>query len=89
MSRPYPIHEAKAKLSEILRRVKKGRSVTISERGRAVARVVPVAEQGGLHIRLQRLEQEGVIVQAGRSRGGLRPLAQRPGAVRRFLASRG
>jgi prevent-host-death family protein len=42
MARPYPVHEAKAKLSEILRRVKEGRTVTISERGREVARVVPI-----------------------------------------------
>lgn len=88
MSRPYPIHEAKAKLSQLLRRVKKGRSVTISERGRDVARLVPVEERGGLHARLQRLAQEGVIVQARRSKVGLRTLARRPGAVRRFLASR-
>jgi len=88
VSRPYPVHEAKAKLSEILRRVKKGRSVTISERGREIARIVPIGEQDGLHARLQRLEHEGLIVLARRSPEGLRPLARRPGAVRRFLASR-
>ena len=37
----YSIYEAKAKLSEIIRHVKRRRSVTITERGREVARVVP------------------------------------------------
>ena len=88
MSRPYPVHEAKARLSEILRRVKRGRSVTISERGREIARVVPVEQHDDLHSRLERLEREGLIVRAREPLEGLRPLARRPGAVCRFLASR-
>ncbi|HEX5052419.1 MAG TPA: type II toxin-antitoxin system prevent-host-death family antitoxin, partial [Planctomycetota bacterium] len=37
----YSIYEAKAKLSEILRVVRKGRRITITDRGREVARIVP------------------------------------------------
>jgi prevent-host-death family protein len=42
MPRVYPVREAQAKLSEILREVKRGRSVVIADRGREVARLVPI-----------------------------------------------
>ena len=89
MARPYPVHEAKAKLSEILRRVKRGRSVLISERGREIAQVVPVARATNLAARLAELERDGLI---RRSRGSIRtiaPFGRRRGALARFLESRG
>jgi prevent-host-death family protein len=89
MARSYPVHEAKAKLSEILRRVKRGRSVTISERGRGIAQVVPVTRGRDLAARLDDLERDGLI---RRGRGGIKtivPLARRRGGLARFLASRG
>lgn len=36
------VREAKAKLSELLRKVKSGGTVEITERGRTVARIIPV-----------------------------------------------
>jgi len=89
VSRPYPVHEAKAKLSAILRRVKRGRSVTISERGRIVARVVPIERARDLPARLQQMETDGVLVRRPRRPGAIRPLARRRGGLRRFLESRG
>jgi prevent-host-death family protein len=88
MVRPYPVHEAKAKLSEILRRVKQGRSVTISERGRAIARVVPIERPRDLPSRLRSMESDGVVLRRSGRRADIRPLARRPGALRRFLRSR-
>jgi len=88
MARSYPVHEAKAKLSEILRRVKQGRSVTISERGREIARVVPVERPADLPSRLRQLEREGVILRRSGSAASIRLVARRPGALRRFLGSR-
>ena len=88
MSRPYPVHEAKAKLSQLLRRVKRGRSVTISERGTEVARIVPVQAPRDLSSRLERLEREGVVLPAAGSLDAVRPVVRRPGALRRFLDSR-
>lgn len=87
MSRPYPVHEAKAKLSEILRRVKAGRSVTISERGKEIARVVPIEVPLDLSARLAQLEREGVIVSRSPRPHTIRSV-RRPGGLRRFLASR-
>jgi prevent-host-death family protein len=88
MARPYPVHEAKAKLSEILRRVKQGRSVTISERGREVARVVPIDPPQSLAARLDALEYDGVVVPGNGSSSRIRPIVHKRGALRRFLQSR-
>jgi prevent-host-death family protein len=88
VTRPYPVHEAKAKLSEILRRVKQGRSVTISERGREIARVVPIESPRSLEPRLRAFEHDGVLVVGAGSTEIIRPLARKRGALRRFLQSR-
>lgn len=87
MARPYPVHEAKAKLSEILGRVKQGRSVTITERGREIARVVPIQPAVDLPSRLEELARDGALVRRTAA-GRIRPLARRPGALRRFLRAR-
>jgi prevent-host-death family protein len=89
MARPYPVHEAKAKLSEILRRVKQGRSVSISERGREIAQVVPVARATDLAARLAELERDGLIRRSRGSVKAIAPLARRRGALARFFESRG
>jgi prevent-host-death family protein len=89
MARPYPVHEAKAKLSEILRRVKRGRSVSISERGREIAQVVPVARATDLATRLAELERDGLIRRTNVSVKSIVPLGRRRGALARFLRSRG
>jgi prevent-host-death family protein len=88
MARAYPVHEAKAKLSELLRRVKRGRTVTISEHGREIARVSPIQATPDLQSRLARLEREGVVVPAAGSVAGVRPLLRKRGALRRFLSAR-
>ena len=88
MSRIYAVHEAKAKLSEILRTVNAGRSVTISDRGRPVARVVPLVPAEDLDGRIAELEKAGAILRRARSRKPVGLIARRPGALRRFLAAR-
>lgn len=64
MKLSYSIYETKSKLSEILRLVKKGKRITITDRGRDVARVVPLAEEEGVENRLADLIAAGVIVPA-------------------------
>jgi prevent-host-death family protein len=88
MSRAYPVHEAKAKLSEILRKVQGGRGVVISDRGREVARVVPIEPPKALGQRLARLEEEGALLRRDGSVSLIKPIVRRRGALRRFLASR-
>jgi len=89
MARTYPVHMAKAKLSEILRQVKQGRSVTISERGTEIARVIPVETPHDLLTRLEQLRSDGVILPPREGLGTIRPVARRRGALRRFIESRG
>ena len=57
------ISETKAKLSALLDLVRAGETVTITDRGRPVARLVPAAgsDEGDDEPRLQRLERAGLI----------------------------
>jgi len=56
------ISETKAKLSALLDRVKAGEEVTITDRGVAVARIVPLPTSDvDWDERLDRLERQGVI----------------------------
>ena len=57
------ISETKAKLSALLDLVRAGETVTITDRGRPVARLIPAAgsDAGDDEARLQRLERAGLI----------------------------
>ena|SRR5919197_77276 len=60
--RTASISEAKARLSALLDLVRAGESVTITDRGRAVARLVPAAGDAvDGEGRLQRLERRGLV----------------------------
>ena len=88
MATVYSAYEAKAKLAEILRRVRAGGTVTITYHGTPVAEVRGIAQPpASLADRIESLGEAGRIV---RRRGvvKLRPIARRPGALARFLAER-
>ena len=89
MARVYSTYKAKAKLSEILRKVRAGQRVGISYRGKLVAEVAPIEPaRETLAQRVKRLGARGVIVPA-RSPGKPFPrIARQPGALKRFLATR-
>ena len=55
------ISETKAKLSALLDLVGAGETVTITDRGRPVAQIVPAAETGDVEGRIARLERAGLI----------------------------
>ena len=55
------ISETKAKLSALLDLVSAGETVTITDRGKPVARIVPAAETDDVEGRLARLERAGLI----------------------------
>lgn len=85
----YSTYEAKAKFSEILRKVRAGRRVRISYRGEEVAEISPLERtERSLEGSLKRLEEAGLIGSASLPGGSLRPIAKRPGALARFLESR-
>jgi prevent-host-death family protein len=89
MSDVYSTYEAKARFSEILRKVRAGRRVRISYRGEEVAEIAPIEPAvRSLQASLKRLEEAGLIGPPSRPAGLLRPIAKRPGALARFLESR-
>lgn len=89
MAGSYSTYEAKARFSEILRKVRAGQRIVISHRGHDVAEITRVG--GGrtnIAARLAEFEDRGIVT-TGRGRSGRpRPLARRPGALRRFLGAR-
>lgn len=89
MAATFSTYEAKAKFSEVLRRVRDGETVRITYRGAPVAEVRPLSgKPESAAQRLARLEREGQVLPP-RGGGQFAPIARRPGALARFLAGRG
>ena len=90
MTLTYSIAEARARFSEIVRRVRQGRTVTVTYRGEPVAEIRPVerGRERTLEERLEELRRAGCLVPAANPRQPFRPVARRPGALARFLAER-
>ena len=86
----YSIAEARERFSEVIRRVREGRTVTVTHRGEPVAEIRPVerGRDGTLEDRLEELRRTGCLVPAANPKQLLRPVARRPGALARFLAER-
>ncbi|MGQ0550366.1 MAG: type II toxin-antitoxin system Phd/YefM family antitoxin [Armatimonadota bacterium] len=85
----YSTYEAKAKFSEVIRRVRAGQRVLIAYRGRNVAEIRPIqARADSLEKSLVRLEDEGVLGPAPKPIDRPRRLVKKPGALKRFLESR-
>jgi prevent-host-death family protein len=82
----YSVYEAKARLSEALRNVKRRRRVFITERGVPVAEIIPCADDRpeALSDRILRLTKLGMIV-SRKEPFHAGPVSVRPGAVARFL----
>ena len=90
MSLEYSTYDAKARFSEILRKVREGKVVTISYHGRLIAEVQPIGQAGeGIEEHLRRLQDRGAIVRSEASRRKSRPLVRKRGALSRFLRERG
>jgi prevent-host-death family protein len=68
------VREFKNRLSEHLRRLENGETITVTRRGRPVAIVMPVEPQGDrLTARLRELVARGVIQWSGGKPKGLNP----------------
>lgn len=89
MAQTYSTYEAKAKFSEVMRKVRAGQRIVIAYRGEKIAEIRPIeGAKAGLEKSLGRLEDEGVLSRGRKPSGDLRPLAKKPGALARFLGSR-
>jgi len=85
----YSTYEAKAKFSEVIRKVRAGQTVRIAYHGEEIAEVRPLyGVRASLSKRVTRLEEQGVLGRPGKPGGAVRPLVRKPGALRRFLESR-
>jgi prevent-host-death family protein len=89
MSKEYSTYDAKARFSEILKRVREGQTVRITYHGKPVAEIRPLAaETESLAERLRSLEDRGAIQGGSPNRRFWKSLARRPGALKRFLEDR-
>ena len=88
MPQIYSTYEAKAKFSEILRRVRAGKTIRVSHRGVEVAEIRPIRHKAGVESRLQDLEDRGALVRSDSQPLKLKPIVRKPGALQRFLAER-
>ena len=68
------IRELKAKLSECVREVRQGQTIVVTERGRAVARLIPDATS--VRDRLAALKSSGGIQWSGRRLIRTKPVAR-------------
>jgi prevent-host-death family protein len=89
MADTYSLYDAKARLSEIVRRVREGATITITYHGKPVAEVRPLKPKARtLEEHLRYLEETGQLIPARRPFAPLKPIARRPGALKRFLKDR-
>jgi len=85
----YSTYEAKAKLSEILRQVRSGKTIRISHRGVPVAEVRPIDQKPtNWEDRLRQLTDQGVLQRGEAVKAKLSPLTKKSGALERFLKDR-
>lgn len=88
MSKVYTAVEAREKWRELLEEVGHGEVVTITEGGRVVAEVRPVGDaEDAAEARIEELRRQGRISGGGGPRD-FTPVAERPGALQRFLDER-
>lgn len=89
MKNSYPTHEAKARFSEILRRVRNGQRVEITYHGETVAEIRPVTPgEPTLAVRIAHLEETGMIAPPASRTSPILPLLKKRGALKRFLEER-
>jgi prevent-host-death family protein len=90
MQTEYTTYEAKAKFSEVLRKVRRGQRVIVTYHGEPVAEIGPIRRRPeGIDARLAALRETGEVQPATGDFADFKPVARRPGALKRFLDDRG
>lgn len=84
----FSTYEAKARFSEVLRRVREGRTVTVTYHGEPVAEIRPLDRSEGIAARLEWMRGRGVLSLSDDAGRRFEPVASKPGALRRFLEDR-
>ncbi len=83
----YSIYEAKTQLSKLLKRVKQGSEILITDRGTPIAKLIPHDQTESFETRIERLSQHGKIL-APRSQNKFPKGIARKGGLQRFLEDR-
>ena len=86
--RSYSVYEAKARFSELIRKVRDGESVVITYRGTEVAELRPLSEEKTVEERIEELRRQGILSGPAERRWDWEPIAYVPGALKRFLEER-
>lgn len=86
MVKQFSVFEAKARLSELLRYVKQGVEIIVTERGKPIARVTQLEPDKGLVGRVSKLKDQGSIIP--RKSTFWPKLKKVKGALNRFLKER-
>ena len=73
------IRELKSRLSHYMRQVKSGRTVTITDRGKPVGRIVPLEPEQSLEERLKAMQAAGLLEWNGQKLGPMEPVARTRG----------
>ena len=88
----YSLYEAKAKLSELIRMVRERKTpITITYHGKAVAEIRPIESEVDDEDPMEKRERELIAMGALIPAEGpfrIRPVANRPGALKEFLEER-
>jgi prevent-host-death family protein len=71
------IRELKANISKILKQVKAGKSIVITERGKPVGRIVPA--EHSIRARLESLAEAGLVQWSGKKLAPAIPPVSNPG----------
>ena len=89
MPKSYSLYQAKAQLSAIIKQVREGQAVVITVHGKPAAEIRPIeAKPASLEERMAQMERDGTLIRAGKPRRPFRKIADRPGALQRFLDER-
>jgi prevent-host-death family protein len=89
MAQTYSTYEAKAKFSEVIRKVRAGQRVVIAYRGEEIAEIRPLEGAApSLEKTLAKLEDQGILSPDPGRATSRRAVARKPGALKRFLESR-
>jgi prevent-host-death family protein len=84
----FSTYDAKARFSEVMRRVREGRTVTVTYHGEPVAEIRPLGQTGGTAARMEWLRSRGALKGSEERERSFAVVARRPGALARFLAER-
>jgi len=85
MAMEMGIRQLKNELSEVLRAVKDGEDITVTEHGKAIAKIVPIKEEA-FESRLERLIREGRVTSAKKPKSKTlpKPIDLGPGSGHQF-----